>query len=123
LVLQHALLELVELALELREDLGAAGYRYDEPEEIDSDLFERTEKIVGPLPGQFATGPAPGEKPQPYDKAALAKLQREEVATARADDTCERKHITKVEDVVGPEYSERFRQQNQALISQVKPVR
>jgi hypothetical protein len=103
--------------------MADAGYRYEEPEAIDSDLFDRMEKLVGPLPGQFATGPGPGERAQPYDRAALAKLQREEVAIARADDACERKHITKVEEVVGPEYAERFRQQNRTLISQVKPVR
>lgn len=103
--------------------MASAGYRYEEPEAIDTDLFKRTERIVGPVPGQFATGPARGEKPQPYDKAELTRLQREEVAIARADNSCEHKHITKVEDVVGPEYAERFRQQNRTLISQVKPVR
>ena len=52
--------------------MAQAGYRYEDPDEIDTDLFRRAEKIVGPLPGQFATGPAAGEKPRPYDHAALA---------------------------------------------------
>jgi hypothetical protein len=52
--------------------MAEAGYQYDEPEAIDSDLFERMEKLVGPLPGQFATGPEAGDKPQPYRRAKLA---------------------------------------------------
>ena len=57
------------------------------------DLFRRTEKIVGPLPGQFATGPPAGQRPRPYDHAALASLQHEEVAIARRDNACEQKDI------------------------------
>jgi len=103
--------------------MAAAGYRYTDPDEIDGDIFKRTERIVGPLPGTFATGPAPGTKAQPYDHAALAALQQEEVAVARADYACELKHITPVESVVRPQYEAQFSQQNQSLISQVKPVR
>jgi hypothetical protein len=103
--------------------MADAGYRYEDPDEIDGDLTKRMEKIVGPLPGPFATGPASGHKPQPYDRSALAALQREEVAVARADYACERKEITPVESVVRPQYEAQFRQRNQALISQVKPVR
>jgi hypothetical protein len=103
--------------------MATAGYRYEDPDEIDSDLTKRMEKIVGPLPGPFATGPASGQKPQPYDRSALAALQREEVAVARADYACERKEITPVDSVVRPQYEAQFRQRNQALISQVKPVR
>jgi hypothetical protein len=103
--------------------MADAGYRYEDPDEIDGALTKRMEKIVGPLPGPFATGPASGHKPQPYDRSALAALQREEVAVARADYACERKEITPVESVVRPQYEAQFRQRNQALISQVKPVR
>jgi hypothetical protein len=103
--------------------MAKAGYRYEDPDAIDSDLFKRTEKIVGPLPGQFATGPAPGEKPHPYNRVALAKLQREEVQIARNDWTCEQKDIEPVESVVRPQYEAKFRRENRALISQVRPVR
>ncbi|HEY3187830.1 MAG TPA: hypothetical protein VGJ70_10170 [Solirubrobacteraceae bacterium] len=103
--------------------MSGAGYQYEEPEAIDSDLFKRTERIVGELPGQFATGPAPGVKPPPYDHAALAALQRQEVAIAVADYNCEHKYITPVEEVVRVHYQNLFRQQNQSLIAQVKPVR
>ena len=102
--------------------MAKAGYQYEEPEAIDSDLFERMEKIVGPLPGQFATGPAAGETPRPYNRAKLAALQQEEVAIARADNKCEIEEITPVEEKVTPQYSEEFRRRNADLISQVKPV-
>lgn len=104
------------------ECMAAAGFRYEDPEMIDSELFDRMEAIVGPLPGQFATGPAPGEQPPPYDRAALAELQRDEVAIGRADLACELKHIEPVEEVVRPQYEAQFRERNDALISQVKPV-
>ena len=103
--------------------MAEAGYRYEDPDEIDSDLTKRMEKIVGPVPGPFATGPGAGQKPVPYDHAALAALQHDEVAIARADFACEHKDITPVEAVVRPQYEAQFRQRNQALIGQVKPVR
>lgn len=105
------------------ECMAPQGYRYEDPDEIDGDLFERMERIVGPLPGQFATGPAPGQKAQPYDRAALAALQRDEVAIARADYACELKHIEPVESVVRPQYEAKFRERNAGLIGHVKPVR
>jgi hypothetical protein len=102
--------------------MATAGYRYEEPEAIDTDLYARAAKIVGPLPGQFATGPAPGEKPPPYDRAALSALQREEVAIAKADHSCENKFIAPVERKIAPRYQAQFRKQNQDLIAQIKPV-
>ncbi|HTE64166.1 MAG TPA: hypothetical protein VK631_27665 [Solirubrobacteraceae bacterium] len=104
------------------ECIAAAGYRYEEPEAIDSDLFERMEEIVGPLPGQFATGPPADEEPQPYNRAKLADLQHEEVAIAKADHGCELEHITPVEEKVTPQYSDDFLRQNESLISRVKPA-
>src|SRR4051794_15278555 len=103
--------------------MAKRGFHYEEPESIDSDLFERMEHIVGPLPGQFATGPAPEEKPQPYNKAALARLQHDEVAIARADNACEKQKITPVEEKVAPQYNDDFRRENRQLIQRVKPVR
>ncbi|HWT26029.1 MAG TPA: hypothetical protein VN213_21155 [Solirubrobacteraceae bacterium] len=100
-----------------------AGFEYEDPEAIDTDLFTRMERLVGPLPGQFATGPAPGEKPKSFPPSALTQLQRDEVSIARADHACELKHITPVEDAVAPQYAEDFRQSNRALMAQVKPAR
>jgi hypothetical protein len=103
--------------------MAKKGYRYEDPDDIDEELLNRMEKIVGPLPGPFATGPPPGEKPQPYNRAALAKLQRDEIAIGRADYACEHTYITPVENVVRPQYEADFRRSNQALIGEVKPVR
>lgn len=103
--------------------MAQAGYRYEEPDEIDGDLTKRMERIVGPIQGPFATGPAGGGRAPAYDRAALASLQREEVAIARADYACEQKDILPVESKVRPEYEAQFRQRYQALLTQVKPVR
>lgn len=102
--------------------MAAAGYEYEEPDEIDEDLMKQMETIVGSFSGQFATGPAPGQKPQTYDRAKLAALQREEVRVARVDLACEKRHIEPVEAVVRPQYEATFREQNAALIRQIKPV-
>ena len=105
------------------ECVADAGFRYEEPDEIDSDLFARMEKLVGPLPGQFATGPPAGQKAQSYDPAALRELQGEEVAIAKADWACEKSRILPVENEVRPQYEAQFRRQNQSLIQSVRPVR
>jgi hypothetical protein len=96
------------------------GYRYEEPEEIDTDVLKSFRSIVG-------AGVQPGASAPPvagasYDRSALAGLQREEVRIARADLACEKRHITPVELEVRPQYEESFRKQNRALLSQVKPV-
>lgn len=105
------------------ECMAEAGFRYEDPEEIDGDLIARMEKIVGPLPGgYFATGPAPGTPAPQIDRAALTQLQRDEVAVARKDFACEKQHIAPVEAKVRPQYEAEFRTQNQALIGQVKPI-
>jgi hypothetical protein len=100
-----------------------AGFRYEDPEEIDADLFKRMEKLVGPIPGQFATGPPAGSRAPAYDRAKLRALQREEVAIAKADAACEEKRIAPVESKVRPQYEALFRRQNRGLISNVRPVR
>jgi hypothetical protein len=102
--------------------LAAAGYHYTDPDAIDVDLQKRLEQIVGPVSGKFATGPPPGQSAQPYDHAALAALQRDELATWRVDTACEHKYITPVENVVRPQYEAKFRQQNSGLFNQVKQV-
>ncbi len=103
--------------------MAAAGHRYTDPDAIDTDLLKRMERIVGPLPGKFATGPPPGRRPQPYDRDALTALQRDELAIWRADTSCERRHITPVEEVVRRDVEARFRRDNRALMRRVKPAR
>jgi hypothetical protein len=96
------------------------GHRYEEPEEIDADVLERFQTIVGAGVRPGAT--APPVRGATYDRAALAELQRAEAAIARADLACEKRHITPVELEVRPQYEQTFRKQNRRLISQARPV-
>jgi len=82
-------------------------------------LYDETEKkleeIVG-SPGESAgTDGAEAE----YDKAALAALQKEEVAMVKADLECEEEHVEEVENKVALEYEQSFREENSALLSKV----
>jgi hypothetical protein len=103
--------------------MAVDGFHYDDPDVIEGDFLKRVQKIVGPVSGKYATGPPAGQRPPAYDHTALAAMQHEEVATATADYTCERKTITAVEAVVRPQLEARFRQQNRSLFTRVKPVR
>ena len=93
------------------------GYRYEEPDEIDSDIEERFKSIVG-------SGVSPGTSTPPqgvsYDRAALTDLQQEEVRIANADLDCEKQEIEPVERDVRPQYEEQFRSQNQRLLARVQ---
>jgi hypothetical protein len=93
------------------------GYRYEEPDEIDSDLEERFQAIVG-------SGVPPGTSTPPqgvsYDRAALTELQQEEVRIANADLDCEKQEIEPVEREVRPQYEDQFRSQNQRLLARVQ---
>ena len=77
------------------------GYRYEEPDEIDSDLEERFKAIVGTGVAPGTTTPPPGAS---FDRAALTELQREEVRIANADLDCEKQEIEPVELEVRPQY-------------------
>jgi hypothetical protein len=94
------------------------GYRYEEPDEIDSDLEERFKSIVGAGVAPGTSTPPPGVS---YDRAALTDLQREEVRIANADLDCEKKYIEPVERKVRPQYENQFRKQNQRLLARVQP--
>ena len=95
------------------------GYRYEEPDAIDSDIEERFRAIVG-------SGVRPGTSTVPanasFDRAALTQLQQEEVKIATADLDCENQEIVPVEREVRPQYEEDFRKQNQRLLARVRPV-
>lgn len=56
--------------------MAASGYHYSEGDAIDADLLKRMEKIVGPVPGKFQTGPPPGEPARPYDHARSPRSSR-----------------------------------------------
>lgn len=103
------------------------GFDYSEPNAVDGALIDKLAAIVGPdaakvlgedgtySPLVFGTAALP-----PYDKAALAKLQVEELATAQADLDCEEKHVVDVEDKVKAEYVKKFAQENAALLTKAQ---
>ena len=95
------------------------GYRYQEPDEIDSDLEGRFKSIVGAGVAPGTSTPPPGVS---YDRAALTDLQREEVRIANADLDCEKQHIQPVERAVRPQYEQQFRKENQRLLARVQPA-
>jgi hypothetical protein len=100
--------------------MSQKGFRYEEPDAIDEDLTKRFRSIVGVGIRPGASKPEPGTS---YDKAALANLQRDEVKIANADLACERREITPVERAVRPQYEKTFRQQNQRLLTRVRPLK
>ena len=87
----------------------------EEQEEVDAVLKEKLEEIVGP-PGDLA-GADSAEAD--YDKAALAALQKEEVAMVKADIECEKEHVEDVEEEVTAEYEADFREENSGLLAKV----
>jgi hypothetical protein len=96
--------------------MRADGYPFEDPEEVDTFLMRKLDTIVGPSERAGESGGQPA-----YDKAALASLQREEVAIYAADIECEERRIAPVEDKVRAEYEQAFREQNADLISKVPP--
>jgi hypothetical protein len=94
-----------------------AGYpNLAEPDEVDARLEKKLDDIVGPPEERRAT-PA-GQEPD-YDQAALAALQREEVAMVAADIACEKKHLVEIEEKVEAQYNQEFREENADLIKRV----
>lgn len=84
---------------------------------VDVVLKKKLADIVGP------DGPPSGPGVLPaYDPAALAGLQREEVAMVTADIDCEKQHIASVEEKVRAEYDDAFRSQDNGLLSKVPPT-
>ena len=97
---------------ECMREAGFPGLTYQE--EVDAILEKKLEEIVGSPSDAAATGAEAD-----YDKAALAALQREEVAMVNADIKCEEDHVEEVEDKVALEYEEAFREENTALLAKV----
>jgi hypothetical protein len=86
----------------------------EEQEEVDEILKQKLEEVVG-SPEEAATTGAEVD----YDKAALAALQKEEVAMVAADITCEVEHVEDIEEEVTAEYEEAFREENTSLLTKV----
>ena len=91
--------------------MRTAGYDLARPEEVDTTLETKLEAIVGP--------PQRSAVIVDYDRAALAALQREEVAMVAADISCEEEHLAEVEDKVQIEAEEAFREQNADLLAKI----
>ena len=103
------------------------GFDYPDPNAVDGGITEKLAAIVGPdaakvlgedgtfSPLVFGTNVLP-----PYDKAALARLQTEELATAQADLDCEEKYVVDVEDKVKSEYVKKFAEENAVLLSKAQ---
>jgi hypothetical protein len=92
-----------------------AGYDLEDPEQVDVVLKKKLDAIVGPSERQST----PGSEPPPYDRQALAALQREEVAMVRADVACEKSEIAPVEEKVRPEFEREFREKNAGLLKEI----
>ena len=82
-----------------------------EQDQVDTVLTAKLEQIVGP----------PDDPNPDYDHAALKALQSQEVSMVASDISCEKAHISKVEDKVRAEYESTFREQNADLLSKVPP--
>ena len=94
------------------------GYRYTEPDDIEEDLTERFQAIVGsdvPRGDHSAICLS-------YDRAALAELQREEVRIGAVELECENRELDPVEQVVRPEHETFFRKSNRRLIARARPA-
>jgi hypothetical protein len=99
--------------------LAKKGFEYAEPDDIEEDLTERFQAIVGSDVPPGATTAPPDIS---YDRAALAELQREEVRIGAVDRECEKRELDPVERVVRPQYEVLFRKSNRRLIARVRPA-
>jgi hypothetical protein len=98
--------------------LAEKGFEYADQGDVEDDLTERFQAIVG-------TDVQPGATTAPadlsYDRTALEELRREEVRISTASLGCEDREIDPVERVVRPEYEAIFRRSNRRLIARVRP--
>ena len=88
-------------------DAGYADLHYQD--EVDAVLKQRLARIVGPSDARLAD----------YDHAALAGLQRDEVAIVNADLRCEDRYVIPVDDKVRPDYEKAFKDANADLLARV----
>ena len=104
-----------------------AGFDYPNPDAVDGVIKDKLASIVGAGAvkslgegGNFnPAGFSPSNLP-PYDKAALAKLQAEELTTAQTDLACETKYVKDIEAKVKDEYQKKFASENAALITKAQ---
>lgn len=82
--------------------LRSAGYSYAKPDEIKTDLQARLGAIVGAAPQTLPVGTDPATA-KTYDQAAMAALQKQEIALATADFACAAKGLKATKDKVEAE--------------------
>lgn len=91
--------------------MAAAGYHYTKPSKIKKDLKKKLKALVGNAPATPGAPVPPG----------LPALQQLEMSISRADSACDAKaRLTQTKNQVQSEYDARFRQQNAALLNNVK---
>ncbi len=103
------------------------GFEFSEPNAVDVSILEKLAAIVGPAAaksmgedGRFSPLVFSSEVLPAYDKAALAQLQAEEIATAQADLDCEEQYVVDAEDKVKAEYIKQFAEENAVLLSKAQ---
>ena len=103
------------------------GFEYTDPSVIDAEIMKKLAAVVGSdaaramgEEGRFSPVVFGTNTLLPYDKDALARVQVEEIATARADLDCEQAYVVDVEDKVKAEYVEQFAQENSVLLSRAQ---
>ena len=107
------------------ECMKQAGFSYSVPDAVDGAMQDKLAVLVGVDAarsingegGSFNTAAFRSSALPTYDKDALAKLQAEEIATARADLACEEKHVAAIEANVKAEYEKRFAEENAVLLT------
>lgn len=103
------------------------GFDYPDPNSVDGAITDKLAAIVGSdaakvLGGDGIYSPlvfGPTVLP-PYDKAALVRLQTEELQTAQADLDCEQKYVVGIEDKVKAEYTKKFAEENAVLLTRAQ---
>ena len=104
-----------------------AGFDYSEPDAVRPVIQDKLAAIVGAGAvkslgerGKFNPAAFSPSNLPPYDTAALAQLQAEELSTAKTALVCETKYVTAIEAKVDDEYEKKFASENAALITKAQ---
>ena len=104
-----------------------AGFDYSDPNAVDGVIQDKLAAIVGAGAakslgegGKFNPAAFSPSNLPPYDKAALAKLQAEELSTAQTDLACEVKYVKEIDAKVKDEYQKKFASENASIITKAQ---
>jgi hypothetical protein len=95
------------------------GFTYAKDSDIQGDLAGRLTKITGAGVGLGPLAASPAVEPKKIDRAALSKLQKEEIATAVRDFECTEKHL-KVRNEIKRDLDRDFITANQSAVDGVR---